>query len=78
MATYIFVHLNLHLGNIVLLQGQGQIQTTLTCSQLHKRAERVAALLMDKARVNAGDIVALVYPPGIDHIVAVFGCLYIG
>ena len=59
-------------------QGQGQIQVTLTCAQLHKRAERVAALLMDKARVNAGDNVALVYPPGIDHIVAVFGCLYIG
>jgi len=32
--------------------------------QLHKRAERVAVALMEKGRLNVGDHVALVYPPG--------------
>jgi acyl-coenzyme A synthetase/AMP-(fatty) acid ligase len=40
--------------------------------------ERVAALLLSKARIKAGDTVAVVYPPGTDLIVAVFACLYIG
>lgn len=38
----------------------------------------MAALLLSKARVKAGDTVAVVYPPGTDLIVAVFACLYIG
>lgn len=36
--------------------------STASCLQLHKRAERVAAALM--GRLNTGDHVALVYPPG--------------
>uniref|UniRef100_A0A8C4LJJ9 Disco interacting protein 2 homolog A n=1 Tax=Equus asinus asinus TaxID=83772 RepID=A0A8C4LJJ9_EQUAS len=51
---------------------------TATCIQLHKKAERVAAALMEKARVSAGDHVALVYPPGVDLIAAFYGCLYCG
>lgn len=52
--------------------------TTLTCSQLHKRAERVGAHLLEKGRVNTGDHVALIYPPGLDLICAFYGCLYVG
>lgn len=41
---------------------QGTVASTASCLQLHKRAERVAAALM--GRLNTGDHVALVYPPG--------------
>ena len=57
---------------------QGQAQAILTCVQLHKRAEKIGFLLVDKAKVNPGDHVALVYSPGIDLIVAFYGCLYAG
>ncbi|MEQ2157359.1 hypothetical protein GOODEAATRI_001031 [Goodea atripinnis] len=40
----------------------GTVASTASCVQLQKRAERVAAALM--GRLNTGDHVALVYPPG--------------
>uniref|UniRef100_A0A8C2RES3 DMAP1-binding domain-containing protein n=1 Tax=Capra hircus TaxID=9925 RepID=A0A8C2RES3_CAPHI len=52
--------------------------STATCVQLHKKAERVAAALMEKARLSSGAHVALVYPPGVDLIAAFYGCLYCG
>uniref|UniRef100_A0A452VMP1 Disco interacting protein 2 homolog A n=1 Tax=Ursus maritimus TaxID=29073 RepID=A0A452VMP1_URSMA len=57
---------------------RGARRVTATCVQLHKRAERVAAALMEKARLSIGDHVALVYPPGVDLIAAFYGCLYCG
>ncbi|XP_070108525.1 disco-interacting protein 2 homolog A isoform X31 [Equus caballus] len=62
----------------LLLNAKGTVTSTATCIQLHKKAERVAAALMEKARVSAGDHVALVYPPGVDLIAAFYGCLYCG
>lgn len=50
----------------------------LTCLQLHKRAERIAGHLIEKGRINTGDHVALMYPPGLDLICAFYGCLYVG
>lgn len=44
---------------------QGAVSSSLTCLQLHKRAERVAALLMERGGLQEGDHVALVYPPGL-------------
>ncbi|XP_059476315.1 disco-interacting protein 2 isoform X3 [Neocloeon triangulifer] len=61
-----------------LLNSKGGVATTLSCSQLHKRAERVGVLLLEKARINTGDHVALIYPPGLDLICAFYGCLYVG
>ena len=57
---------------------QGQEQTKLTCLQLHKKAERIGALLLDKTKLMSGDNVALVYPPGLELIAAFYGCLYAG
>ncbi|KAL4000777.1 solute carrier family 29 (equilibrative nucleoside transporter), member 1/2/3 [Sarotherodon galilaeus] len=57
---------------------QGAVSSSLTCLQLHKRAERVAALLMERGGLQEGEHVALVYPPGIDLIAAFSGCLYAG
>lgn len=47
----------------LLLNAKGTVTSTATCIQLHKRAERVAAALTEKARLSIGDHVALVYPP---------------
>ncbi|XP_053386607.1 disco-interacting protein 2 homolog C-like isoform X2 [Mercenaria mercenaria] len=57
---------------------QVQIQLSMSCSQLHKRAERIGCLLMEKGKLNTGDHVALLYPPGIELIAAFYGCLYVG
>ena len=47
-----------------LLNSKGTTSQSLTCSQLHKKAERIACLLIEKGRLNTGDHVALIYPPG--------------
>ncbi|RXM28053.1 Disco-interacting protein 2-like A [Acipenser ruthenus] len=62
----------------LLLNAKGTVASTATCLQLHKRAERVALGLMEKGRLNTGDHVALVYPPGVDLIATFYGCLYAG
>lgn len=61
-----------------LLNSKGSASTTLSCSQLHKRAERVGCLLLEKGKLNTGDHVALIYPPGVDLVCAFYGCLYVG
>jgi len=61
-----------------LLNSRGVATQTLTCSQLHKKAEKIACLLLEKGHLNTGDHVALIYPPGVDLIAAFYGCLYVG
>lgn len=43
-----------------------------------RRAERIGAFLVERGRLNAGDHVALIFPPGIDFIAAFYGCLVAG
>ncbi|KAL0985695.1 hypothetical protein UPYG_G00160630 [Umbra pygmaea] len=62
----------------LVLNAKGTVSSTASCLQLHKRAERVAMSLIEKGRLNTGDHVALVYPPGIDLIATFYGCLYAG
>ncbi|XP_074045977.1 disco-interacting protein 2 homolog A isoform X4 [Macrotis lagotis] len=62
----------------LLLNAKGTVTSTATCIQLHKKAERVAAALAERGRLNVGDHVALVYPPGVDLIATFYGCLYAG
>ena len=38
----------------------------------------MGAFILDKLKVNSGDHIALIYPPGIELIVAFYGCLYVG
>ncbi|XP_053084125.1 disco-interacting protein 2 homolog C isoform X8 [Pangasianodon hypophthalmus] len=61
-----------------LLSSRGAVLSSLTCVQLHKRAEKIAAMLMERGHLQDGAHVALVYPPGIDLIAAFYGCLYAG
>ncbi|XP_029668216.1 disco-interacting protein 2 homolog A isoform X5 [Formica exsecta] len=60
------------------LNAKGVVATSLSCSQLHKKAERIGNLLLDRGRINTGDHVALIFPPGTDLICAFYGCLYVG
>lgn len=53
-------------------------QDSATCSTLLKRAERIAGLLTDRARLSRGDHVALIFPPSVDLVAAFFGCLSAG
>lgn len=48
----------------IFLPMQGTIANSLTCVQLHKRAEKIAVMLMERGHLQDGDHVALVYPPG--------------
>ncbi|KAK4328811.1 hypothetical protein Pmani_000786 [Petrolisthes manimaculis] len=63
---------------LTLLNSKGTVATSLTCAQLHKKAERVGCLLLEKGHINTGDHVALIYPPGVDLIASFYGCLYVG
>jgi len=61
-----------------LINAKGQTSAVMTCIQLHKRAERIGCMLADKAKLNTGDHVALLYSPGLDLVTAFYGCLYAG
>nr|CAH8824646.1 unnamed protein product [Trichobilharzia regenti] len=57
---------------------KGQEASTLTCVQLLRRSERLAAQLKEKGKAQVGTIVALLYPPGTELICAFYACLLIG
>uniref|UniRef100_A0A8C4PYZ0 DMAP1-binding domain-containing protein n=1 Tax=Eptatretus burgeri TaxID=7764 RepID=A0A8C4PYZ0_EPTBU len=61
-----------------LVNNKGAVTATATYLQLHRRAERITTLLLEKGRLNKGEHVALVYPPGVDLVTAFYGCLYAG
>uniref|UniRef100_A0A671QPE2 Disco-interacting protein 2 homolog B-A n=1 Tax=Sinocyclocheilus anshuiensis TaxID=1608454 RepID=A0A671QPE2_9TELE len=62
----------------MLLNAKVTPVSTATCSQLHKRAEKITAALLERGGINTGDNVVLLYPPGIDLIASFYGCLYAG
>nr|XP_018668928.1 disco-interacting protein 2 homolog C isoform X1 [Ciona intestinalis] len=63
---------------------KGVVTNHLTCSQLHKKAERIAQLLLSHPTphglnsLSTGDHVALLFPPSVDLTAAFYGCLYAG
>ncbi|MGW5316128.1 fatty acyl-AMP ligase [Nocardia thailandica] len=58
------------------LDDDGAEADHLTYRGLHTRARSLAAAL--RARCAAGDRALLVFPPGLDFVIAYFGCLYAG
>ncbi|WP_445629023.1 amino acid adenylation domain-containing protein [Nostoc sp. DSM 114167] len=58
-----------------LLDGETE-QTTLTYQELDRRSRRIAAQL--QALGLTGERALLLYPAGLDFLVAFFGCLYAG
>ena len=61
----------------VFLSERGEEDAVLTFSDLERRACAVAAQLIEHG-ARAGDRSLLVYPPGLDFIVAFFGCVVAG
>ncbi|XP_013409759.1 disco-interacting protein 2 homolog C isoform X2 [Lingula anatina] len=61
-----------------VMNAKGQPHLTTTCMQLHKKAEKIGCLLVERGKLNTGDHVALVFSPGVDLIAAFYGCLYVG
>jgi acyl-CoA synthetase (AMP-forming)/AMP-acid ligase II len=59
----------------VFLSDQGNEEAVLTFAELNRRASKVAARL---ARSQMGDRALLLFGPGLDFIVAYFGCLLAG
>jgi len=57
----------------VFLSDRGGEEAVLTFAELDRRARAFAARLADRAR--PGDRALLLFPPGLDFIVAFFGCL---
>ncbi|VEL18211.1 unnamed protein product [Protopolystoma xenopodis] len=47
-----------------VFNAKAQEASVLTCVQLHRKAERIAGLLLDKTKLTVGQVVALLYPPG--------------
>jgi acyl-CoA synthetase (AMP-forming)/AMP-acid ligase II len=52
----------------------GQEQHSLTFEQVDQRARSTAAALVEHC--SPGDRALLIYPPGLDYIVALFACMY--
>jgi acyl-CoA synthetase (AMP-forming)/AMP-acid ligase II len=53
-----------------------QDDSTLTFAELHRRAQTIAALLLE--RVPIGGRALLLFPPGLDYVSAVYGCFQAG
>lgn len=60
----------------VFVSDRGAEETTLTFRQLHEAARSLAARLITIAK--PGDRAVLVFPPGLEFMVAFFGCLMAG
>ena len=69
------VHQPDQLAYTFLLDGETQ-EVSLSYGELDRKARSIASLL--QGMIASGDRALLLYPPGLDYIVAFFGCLYAG
>src|SRR5580765_5416607 len=60
----------------VFLPGDDQEVVSLTYGELDRRARSIAAHLA--ARTLSGERAILLFQPGLDFVVAMYGCLYAG
>lgn len=58
-----------------LIDGENK-ETNLTFGELDQKARAIAVMLRE--HIKPGDRVLLLYPPGLEFIIASFGCLYAG
>ncbi len=61
---------------LTFLADADTIKATLSYAQLDHKARAIAATL--QSRGLTGQRALLVYPPGLDYVAALFGCLYDG
>ncbi len=62
-------------GYTFLLDGEAD-EATLTYAELDRRARTIGARLQELGA--AGQRALLIYPPGLEYVAAIFGCLYAG
>jgi acyl-CoA synthetase (AMP-forming)/AMP-acid ligase II len=60
----------------IFLPDRGGDPLSLSFAELYHRAQAIAAMLSERG--DKGDRAALLFPPGLDFIVAFFGCLLAG
>src|SRR5258708_35848512 len=60
------------------LNGAGEITDSYTYRRLHERSNHVAARLTATGKVVYDQPVLLVYPPGLEFIVAFYACIKVG
>jgi len=65
-----------HRTALTFLADADTVKATLSYGQLDHKARAIAALLQSHGL--AGERALLVYPPGLDYVAALFGCLYAG
>jgi acyl-CoA synthetase (AMP-forming)/AMP-acid ligase II/acyl carrier protein len=61
---------------LTFLADADTVKATLTYAELDRQARAIAVML--QSRGLARERVLLLYPPGLDYIAALFGCLYAG
>src|SRR5215470_12265200 len=60
------------------IDGAQQIVESYTYRRLHERSNYLAACLQATGRIRCGSPILLIYPPGLEVIVAFFACLKLG
>jgi acyl-CoA synthetase (AMP-forming)/AMP-acid ligase II len=60
----------------MLLDQEGEPEQTLTFAEMHRRAQNIAALLLEKMPLTGRAL--LLFPPGIDYGCALYGCFQAG
>ncbi len=61
---------------LTYLNGEKPAENSLTYKEVDLKARNIAAVLQKYEA--KGERALLIYPPGLDHVVAFFGCLYAG
>jgi len=61
---------------LVWCNSAGQESQKLSFKHLHNRAAVLASVLTDHYGLHPGDRAVLVYPPGLEFVVAIFACMY--
>jgi len=59
-----------------ICNNKGQISNSVTCAQLHKRADKVSQLLFNE--FSTGDVCCVLLPPSIEMIQCFYACLFAG
>ena len=60
------------------LDSRGRIADSYTYRRFHECSNHVATRLQESGKINFGDQVLLIYPPGLDFMVAFFACIKLG
>lgn len=65
-------------SGFVFISDDGRTEHFFSYAEIAKKAKAIAAYLVQEKNLSVGDRALVVYPPGIDFVVAYFGCLYAG